>query len=116
MTNEHRDDWLRSRWFNYVNSLGPAEKLERLKCCRRSDLGADDNHVKTALAIVLLHRDDYAHGEIARRAGAKDWFLFRSKWLNQLYRCGIAQAQRVLIGWSLNQQRATNRAVVRTDD
>jgi hypothetical protein len=64
--------------------------------------------VKTALAIVLLHRDSYAHGEIARRVGARDWLRFRTRWLNRLYRCRIAQAQRELIGWALTQLSDTS--------
>ena len=56
-----------------------------------------------ALAIVMLVRDDFGHGEAGMRSPR--WRQVRRKLLNNTRRCRLIVAEQQLIGWCLERLR-----------
>jgi len=79
--------------------------VKELGCCKVPSLGAtSDEKLRNAIVAILVHRDDFGHGEVGH--AIKDGGAYRREResvLNQLYVCRILQAQRVLVNWSLDR-------------
>jgi hypothetical protein len=69
--------------------------LDRLKCCEVGGLGADQKEARdNSLTIILVHRDDFGHGEEGDKS---DYGRKRQSVLDSLHMCRIIQAQQFLI-------------------
>lgn len=63
-----------------------------------------DEAVKRALVIVLVHRDDFSHGEEGTGGGEDDKYRRgREEVLTSLCTCRIVEAQQTLIKWGLSR-------------
>ena len=71
------------------------DRTDRLNCCESGPTVDLD----LATTIVLLQRDDYAHGEMG--TGAAHWNRHRRRHMERFYRCRIVEAQQILIRWTL---------------
>ena len=61
-----------------------------LKCCQEGK----QPDKKTALAMLIAHRDEFGHGEEGEGGGG--WRKIRGKYFEEFYVCQILQAQLVL--------------------
>lgn len=77
-------DWDRKKLEN------PLKNTKDLKCC----LQGKSPDEKVALAMIMAHRDEFAHGEEGK--GESWWFRHRSEYSEKFYVCQIFQAQLIL--------------------
>ena len=85
LLNEDRFDWDRHKKLK-----NPLKNTKDLKCCLQGKLPDK----KVALAMIMAHRDEFAHGEEGK--GKKWWFQHREEYFNEFFLCQILQAQLVL--------------------
>jgi hypothetical protein len=98
--------WNGSAWLRgTLKDLFPAVRL--LGHCADRPLGATrEERLGRSIAIVMVLRDDFGHGEIGDpatvKAGqdTKDYVRYRNDVLNDLYTCRIVEAQQELVRWA----------------
>jgi hypothetical protein len=76
--------------------------VKKLGCCKTTTAPGTSRvtELKNAIAIVLVHRDDFGHGEVGFPHKGS-YRTQREEILNSLYVCRILQAQRELSRWVL---------------
>jgi hypothetical protein len=91
------DDLSRNRLSPFLHSL------KGLGCCatRPLDCSAGGADLKLGLALVVAHRDEFAHGEIGE--GRAEWNKERGAVFQNVHRCRLVEAQLSVIGWGLSQ-------------
>jgi hypothetical protein len=75
---------------------------------KKSVLSVDPNGLKDAIVVVLLHRDEFAHGEVfeGQTRAKNNWeryFASRGRTFRRLSPCRVVEAQQVLIDWALDR-------------
>jgi len=77
--------------------------VKGLGCCNGPPLGEDSvDRLRNALTIMVVHRDDFAHGEVGQPATG-DYKRQREGVLDSLRVCRILEAQRELSTWTLDR-------------
>jgi hypothetical protein len=94
------DDLSRNRLSPFLHSL------KGLGCCatRPLDCSTGGADLKLGLALVVAHRDEFAHGEMGE--GRAEWNKERGPVFQDVYRCRLVEAQLTVIAWGLSQLSA----------
>ncbi len=82
-------------WF--WNDKAVQGRLPSLACC------PEPLNAPSALAVVMLIRQDFGHGEKPKGTKGKS---SRERCLNKTYRCRRVEAEQCLIGWALEKLQA----------
>jgi hypothetical protein len=103
-------DWNREelcRAFEDAKGKGKGARrlgVKGLGCCNGPQLGEDSlGRLRNAIAIIVVHRDDFGHGEVGQPA-TSDYKRQREGALDSLYVCRILEAQRCR--WTLDRLTA----------
>jgi hypothetical protein len=105
-TGRDKDDWWRIG-FTYA-----FETVKRLRHCADAPLGSSVvEGLRQAIVIVLVHRDDFGHGEEGSQRD-EEYFKLRESVLDSLHACRVVEAQQSLIRWNLKH---LNTLLVRRD-
>jgi hypothetical protein len=77
--------------------------LKRLDHCLTKQLGmAEQERLQHALAIVMVIRDDFGHGEVGR-GGPGSYKAQRKAVVDSLHTCRIVEAQQLLTAWTIER-------------
>jgi len=108
MVKKDNSDWERGGFSHFFDAV------RALDHCEAGPLGANKHdELRHAIVIILVHRDDFGHGEEGKRgdvtdAAKKRYIDERESVMDSLYTCRILEAQRALIRWCLtNLSRAS---------
>lgn len=80
--------------------LSHLRTAQQLGCCLGT-AGAAAPSFEVCLALVVAHRDEFAHGEIGDET--PEWHGLRGQVLTASYRCRLAQAQMTLVQWLIGK-------------
>jgi hypothetical protein len=89
---ERESEWRRS------TISGLFDKIKLLGCCEDGSLTLHE-----ALAIAVVHRDDFGHGELGQPATEGGYKQRREAVLDTVRVCRLLQAQRKVCGWTLDR-------------
>ena len=94
--------WLKDSYWNGNAVSEVFDDVKQLGCCESPLGSAIPGKLCNALAIALVHRDDFGHGEVGHSdKGMGKYRKEREGVLDSLYVCRILQAQRELCQWTL---------------
>jgi len=94
------NEWERAGFWQAFN------RVSKLGHCGKAAIGSSRKEkLRRSIVIVLVHRDDFGHGEegISGVVKRKPYFEKREDFLDSIHVCRIVEAQQVLIRWSLEQ-------------